>query len=81
MLIWAKGKSDRFCHSCEKRQFLINSTMKLALAFKALFEGAGLAFGCGVSPGAFFNYYHEAAVFEIKGSSGFCPLSFCMDLS
>jgi hypothetical protein len=55
--------------------------MKLALAFKALFEGAGLAFGCGVSPGAFFNYYHEAAVFEIKGSSGFCPLSFCMDLS
>jgi hypothetical protein len=54
--------------------------MKLALAFEALFEGAGLAFGCGVSPGAFF-YYHEAAVFEIKGSSGFCLLSFCMDLS
>jgi hypothetical protein len=51
MLIWTKGKSDRFCHSCEKRQFLINPTMKLA------------------------------AVFEIKGSSGFCPLSFCMDLS
>jgi hypothetical protein len=26
----------------------------LVLAFEALFEGAGLAFGCGVSSGAFF---------------------------
>jgi hypothetical protein len=29
--------------------------MKLALEFEALFESAGLAFGCGVSPGVFFT--------------------------
>jgi hypothetical protein len=61
--------------------------MKLALKFEALFEGAGLALGCGVSSGAFFLCYyredantrnHSDAAFAF---SGFCHLSFRIGLS
>jgi hypothetical protein len=44
--------------------------MKLVLAFKALLEGAGLALGCGVSPGAFFLYYYRE---NASHSALICP--------
>ena len=39
--------------------------MKLALKFEALFEGAGLALGCGVSPGAFFIITANTQIHEV----------------
>jgi hypothetical protein len=40
--------------------------MKFVLAFEALFEGAGLAFGCGVSPGAFFIITAKPQIHKIR---------------
>ena len=45
---------------------MVNSTMKFVLAFEALFEGAGLAFGCGVSPGAFFIITAKPQIHKIR---------------
>ncbi len=52
---------------------MVNSTIKFALAFEALFEGAGLALGCGVSPGAFFFYYYREDANTQSHSAGIYP--------